>query len=455
MTYDFKTIFNLMKKLITPIPSQYLYEQSEDDEDIGFYFGMTTSLDVSYDVAYRCSEPIVCIGGTGVGKSTSLVFNTLRTWKDPIFCIDIKGELSDYYKTIHESDPKARDYIIFDPLDVEGYRYDPFYFINTSGKNNLVHLMTELAYAIIPSNPQLSDTFWLNNERALLIGSLIYSYTIGTSFSQALNNILITNIDQLVYEIHESKNKDALKYINRFINSDPKVLGNIYTGLCTAIDTFASDPFIALALGSSDDNKSFTWSDLETKHIFLKLPESAIEQWSGVISLLMSQLFHYLERRPEAFSIEGVHRKQILLLLDEFARMNFKKNTILNGMSTLRSRKVTIAIFIQSLSQLREFYGDNATKIILDNAKYKVIFNSNDVDTQEYLSKLVGEEEVSKITRSISKSGQRSISINRDYQSIVRPYEFGSLDKIILIASGKPYFIKPYPYYIRDKFLKR
>lgn len=73
-------------------------------------------------------------------------------------------------------------------------------------------------------------------------------------------------------------------------------------------------------------------------------------------------------------------------------------------MTTLRSKKVTFCLMLQSIAQLDAVYGYNTRKIIVDNYQYKALLNITEPDSQEYFSKLIGTVPV----------GRRSISHNYD-----------------------------------------
>ena len=99
-----------------------------------------------------------------------------------------------------------------------------------------------------------------------------------------------------------------------------------------------------------------------------------------MITLMYKQLFRYLERRPEKYSQEGRNCEQILLLMDEFPRFG-RIEGMDSAMATLRSKRVSICLMIQSLAQLDELYGKNGRRTILDNCSYKVILGANDPET--------------------------------------------------------------------------
>ena len=73
-------------------------------------------------------------------------------------------------------------------------------------------------------------------------------------------------------------------------------------------------------------------------------------------------------------SPQGRKTNPILVLLDEFPLLG-KMDVITNALTTLRSKKVTFCLMLQSIAQLDAVYGQDTRKIIVDNCQYKAILN--------------------------------------------------------------------------------
>lgn len=391
-------------------------------------FGKTMSLGFEYNVAIKCEEHVLVSGGSGSGKSSNVVIPTVYSWDDPMFVIDIKSEVSAAY----EKSGNKRPFIKFDPLNENCLKYDPFENIRKLNQENIVSLITEIAYSIIPDENTQSDSFWIESERNLLIGSLIHYYYIGYDFSTAIYAIQTTALLTLLDEIEEQENQYAIMFVKNMRKIKIEILSSIATGLSNKIMIFATDPFISRVFGKDDDGVCFDWSDIETHNIFICIPADKIETWSAVIRIMTNQLFRYLDRRPEKHSEKGKDQKQILLLLDEFASIG--KLNIIKPLSTIRSKSVTIALFIQSIAQLDYIYGADARKIIVDNCGYKVFLKAQDVDTQNYMSDAVG--------------SYFDGAINLP---IIPPAYFRTLEKILVLTPKDRFLVTPYPYYEKHK----
>jgi len=116
---------------------------------------------------------------------------------------------------------------------------------------------------------------------------------------------------------------------------------------------------------------------------------------------MITQLIRQIERRPDKYSPQGKETKPLLLLLDEFPLLG-RMDVITEAMTTLRSKKVTLYLVIQSIAQLDAVYGSDIRKILVDNCQYKAILQVTEPETQEYLSRMIGTIPTAKI--SVSQS---------------------------------------------------
>jgi len=147
---------------------------------------------------------------------------------------------------------------------------------------------------------------------------------------------------------------------------------------------------------------------------------------------MVNQFLTHFERRLEN------NKYPILFMLDEFPRLG-KINSILDGLATLRSKKICICLIIQSLAQLDTIYGQDERKVISDTCAFKAVLGATDADTQEYFSRLVGTYEKSVTSHGTNKtlySLNRGISTNtyEHEKRIIPPHEFGILDDIVLLT---------------------
>jgi type IV secretion system protein VirD4 len=185
-------------------------------------------------------------------------------------------------------------------------------------------------------------------------------------------------------------------YLMPFVGIDSRTLSSIMTTLNNYIRPFTTDEYLTTTLSKKN---VITPGFLEQGYdVFLQLPQEKLEQWKRLTSLLIQQFCRHFEQRPEGSG------KPILFLLDEFARLG-QMPQVVHGLATLRSKKLTIMLIIQSLAQLDVTYQADQRKVICDNCDYKAILRVSDADSQKYFSALVGTEERQKLTHNSKEEG--------------------------------------------------
>lgn len=386
---------------------------------------------------------ILVIGGAGSGKSSCLAIPSLDSWLERVFAIDIKGELLE--KCTRDKE-KVK---VFNPQDVNSYGYDPFWCLHET--DNLAQDIKDITLAIMPTPPDVKDPFWIESAQNVLNGSLTYFYGLGYNFIEAMKQIVSSPVQTLLKDIMASDNVLAKMFVAQLVDQKAETLSGIATELSNKIMLFATDPMIVNALNRE---KSVTPQDLESGFdVFVQIPEHKLEQWKPLLTLINNQFLKHFEKRSESGS------KPILFLLDEFARLG-KIEAILNGLATLRSKKITIAILTQSLAQLDLIYGKESRQVIADNCSYKAILKATDADTQEYFSKLVGTYD--KIKKSSSANFEQYTQMGKgtgtntttEEKRIIKPEEFATLDKIVLLTPFGFCRADKAPYYKEKRFTK-
>lgn len=435
-------------------PSEWLppTEQTQESKDVplemilgppfpsGFIFGMKRDFPTNQHIGMPHGKEgnIVVIGGNGSGKSASIARPTIFRWKGAMCVTDVKGELSKAYADAYQPG-RNRPYLIFDPTCPDGPSYDPFGWLLQDGEENLISNIQEMSLEIFPDLPNDSHPYWNQTERAIFEVALLYCFKLGLSFSETICKMLTSTLSKLCVELMEAGNMTIRVFLGQLSDMKPEELADIDRGWRNKLIPFVIDPYISHAFrGEREGAKSFTWKDLENYNIFLRIPAERIEQWGRAINLMYSQLLHHLERRPDKYSADGAKNTQTLLLMDEFPRFG-KLEIILPAISTLRSKNVNICLMVQSLAQLDKFYGEKGREIILDNCQYQVILRSNDAETQQYLSNLIGVDKTllksasCHLDESMNRTGY-SQQLSEGREPRIFPHEFATLKDVLLLS---------------------
>lgn len=409
-------------------------------EDAGLYLGLERKYGKGYYVGKKPEDDgnVLAVGINGSGKSHVLAKSVIETWGAPFVALDVKGELSAHYMRLLRDGRVKRKYIIFDPLIGE-VSYEPFDLLKRD-ETNLVQDIREIVYAIIPMPLNDPNSYWITMARDLLSAVLIYGYSNDMGFIETTIMATCNSVPQLCHLIRKSDNSLAKAFINNITGLKDEQQASIGTDMMQHLMVFATDQCIQDALSNDQKKNAFSWEDISTENdapnVFLQLSQDRLEQWGGVVRLMLTQLIRTLERRPEKHTNGSKRLSPLLVLLDEFPLLG-KMDVITNALTTLRSKKVTFYLMLQSMAQLDAVYGRDIRKIIVDNCQYKALLNITEPDSQEYFSRLIGSVPL----------GRRSISHNfdpiTDYSTygrqiqefrepLILPHEFATNRDILL-----------------------
>jgi len=381
---------------------------------------------------------VLVVGGVGSGKSSCIAIPTLRSWNDSVFAIDIKGELYDKTKNYR---PNIK---VFNPLNENSYGYDPFYYLRAS--RNPIQEARAIAQALIPLPPDTKEPFWIENAQNILTGAILHFYS-DLSFIDTLKEIQLNSPQKLIEILLNSNNEKVWLCVRNFIDMDIKTLSGIYSEINKTIAPLATDDDVVSALSRK---KIIIPADLEYGNdIYIQISEHLLNQWKNLLTLIVNQFLTFFEKRSE------ITATPILFLLDEFPRLG-KVPAIMNGLATLRSKKISICLIVQSLAQLDLIYGFNERKVISDTCAYKAILGATDADTQEYFSRLVGTYDKTMTSYGEHREGYlpfktgRNTFTSEQEKRIIKPEEFATLKDIVLLTPFGYSRIEKVPYYAED-----
>ena len=149
-----------------------------------------------------------------------------------------------------------------------------------------------------------------------------------------------------------------------------------------------------------------------------------------VIAILQSQLTNLLcDKADDVYG--GRLPVHVRFILDEFANIGqipqFDKL-----IATIRSREISASIILQSQSQLKAIYKDNADTIV-GNCDTTLFLGGKEKTTLKEMSELLGKETIDSFNTSESRSNQKSYGLN--YQKLGK--ELMTQDEIAVMDGGK------------------
>lgn len=387
---------------------------------------------------------VLVVGGSGSGKSSACAIPSLLTWQEPIFAIDIKGELNQ--KTSHRR-AKSK---VFSLTASDGYGYNPFYLIDKN--RNIVEQIRSIAVALIPIPPETKDPFWKQNAQNYLTGCLLWAYEMECPFAEIMRLIQVTPPKEMAKGIVGGEVERAKLFMTQFVDMADNTLSGIYSEVSNTVLPFASDDQLIAAL-SKPKELCISPADLDNgTSIYIHLEEHRLEQLRNFLTLLVNQFLKHFEQRSEE------NNTRVLFLLDEFARLG-KIDSIMNGLATLRSKGITICLIFQSLAQLDVTYGKEQRKVICDNCSYWAVLKVSDVDSQKYISDAIGTYDKTKKSYSANQKdfdalGSSGTSVSTEEKRIVKPEDLNKLDDELILISPYGFNKVKKAFYFKDPYFQ-
>lgn len=443
-----------------PVDKQLLHK-----EPCGIIFGRDTRTGkyVCQDTEQRGIAHELIIGGSGSGKSSSLIIPTLLiNQKKTVVAVDIKGELGQ--KTVDLRKAEADGHIcILNPNDRSTYGYDPLYELNSIKEpttQQIVAVWQQIAVCLISKNPSEKDPYWSDSARNLCTGLGIYYYRQGQhEFIDIVDQILGAPItEQIASVLEKSKNTSPeyryiIQYGDLLDDKGRVTLGTIFSNLANKLTLFSNDMDLRFWLKTNPCRITPYTVFRERKSIYIILKEEKLEVYSGLLKLLIDQLLREAERQPD---ISGGSGESILFVIDELPRIlqAGKLTSLLSGTKTLRSKGIVLIMVTQSYSALQQAYSRQEVDDLINNCQYIACLSAKDPSTAKMISSWCGKY----LERNISRQdgSNRSSTTSFSNQNVLTEE-----DLLKLQESGELILISPYGWnriqkvpYFKDKYFK-
>ena len=375
----------------------------------------------------------------GGGKTTSQIIPSALQFDGSVLAIDIKGDI--YNGTKHKRNIK-----IFNPDDsTNSCHFNPFYGIETMNQTNQQILIEQLSLVLIESETDAAGKYFTDGARDFFCGIALFllNTNIRISFLEVIKNILSGNAEDWLTIILNGNCKTAKEYLASYQGNNEKNLAGCYNSLAKNLRPLTSG-HLGVLLNAKNAEECITPEMLENGYdVYIEIPQDKIKLYAPITTVIIQTFMTAFMQRPDLSS--GEIRRPILFLLDEFPQLQFDFDTLTAGLSTLRSKKVSIFMAQQSIAQISKRYGEEGCREIIDTCAYISIMSVQDPKSREFFRDLIGTRKVLKVSTS---EGKRTIS--EDRESIFQPEDFGNLkDKVVIYANGK-YILADKTYCFKD-----
>lgn len=202
------------------------------------------------------------------------------------------------------------------------------------------------------------------------------------------------------------------------------------------------------ALTAKDEMALERLGDGQGKHAVFVISKDTSQTFSFILAIALWQTINSLCDRADALP-EGSLPGPVHFICDEFANVG-KLPDIEHVISVVRSRNVYLSIILQSFSQLKEAYGEDAETIV-DNCDTLLYLGGKSGGTQEMISKMIGKETVEVPTVSVSR-GPGGTTTTTNYalieRDLIQPSEINVMGRdqaLLLISNAFPIRDGKYP----------
>jgi type IV secretion system protein VirD4 len=397
------------------------------------------------------------IGGSGAGKSRSKIIPDLLQANSSFVVTDPKGEL---YRTcagvLEDEGYRVRVLHLIDPS--LSHRYNPFHYLRED-KDVLILVDTIMKNT---SDPRKSggDEFWTKSETALLQAIVFYLWHERPLDEQHLAGVLaiVTSarineeqpdgsenpLEQIFDELAiRNPNHIAVRCYNVFRLATGKTAKSILISLAVRLSIFQTDDIAHL---TSTDEMDLARIGTEKTAVFLILSDSH-GAFNVIAALFYSQMFQFL-------FYEADHRHggrlpvPVQALLDEFANIG-QIPDFDQLIATMRSRRVSVTVVLQSLSQLKNRYRDS-WETIVGCCDTLVYLGTQDQETRQYISRMLGKTTIvvdGKSRTKSSRSHSSSESEQRTARELMSADELLRMDRnnsIVFVRGYRPFWTEKY-----------
>lgn len=409
---------------------------------------------------------LICFGRPGCGKSTTQAATTAARFNADrtdggcgVFAISIKGDLLNFVKD------KRKNIKVFTPDNAVGScHYDPFSGLSEMSLIDKRTFAENMSQIICPDEDGENAAFFVEGARDYFCSILLYLCFMHETgkisgplrFPEFVDEILNDNVFNITMTIKASGCRIAGEYTNSYEGSSEKNVSGIYNHLVKNIRPFHTGALAELLDGKGD---CITPDDLNSSDIYIDVPQDKYSVYAPVISIIISNFLKAFMRRPDVSS--GEETVPILFLLDEAVQLKIPFQILDSAMSTLRSKKVTLFLLMQSIAQLEAKYGDVQAREIIDLCSYISVFNAQDPKSREFFHKLIGTRKMLKRSTSLSSKSEydktAGESVTVEEECIFKAADFGDLnvtDKkgnvthhVLIYAEGKYLLCETTPCY--------
>ena len=389
---------------------------------------------------YARNKNILVIGGSGSGKTRFFVKPNLMQMHSSYVVTDPKGTVLLECGKLLQQKGGYRIKVLNTINFKKSMKYNPFAYLRS--EKDILKLVNTIIANTKGEGEKSSEDFWTKAEKlyyTALIGYIWYEAPDEeknfTTLLEMINASEAREDDEdfqnpvdLMFERLEEKDPEhfAVKQYKKYKLAAGKTAKSILISCGARLAPF--DIKELRDLMETDEMELDTIGDRKTA-LFVIISDTD-DTFNFVVSILYTQLFNLLcDKADDKYG--GRLPVHVRCLLDEFANIGqipkFEKL-----IATIRSREISASIILQSQSQLKAIYTDNADTIV-GNCDTTLFLGGKEKTTLKEISEILGKETIDSFNTSETRGRELSHGLN--YQKLGK--ELMTQDEIAVMDGGK------------------
>ena len=388
---------------------------------------------------YARNKNILVIGGSGSGKTRFFVKPNLMQMHSSYVVTDPKGTvLVECGKMLKKGKYKIK---VLNTINfAKSMHYNPFAYIRS--EKDILKLVNTIIVNTKGEGQQSGEDFWVKAEKLYYTALIAYIWyeapeeeqnfamlidMIDASEAREDDENFKNAVDLLFEELEADKpNHFAVRQYKKYKLAAGKTAKSILISCGARLAPF--DIKELRDLTSYDELELDTLGEKKTA-LFVIISDTDAT-FNFIVSIMYSQLFNLLcDKADDVYN--GRLPIHVRCLLDKFANIGqipqFEKL-----IATIRSREISASIILQSKSQLKALYKDNASTIE-GNCDTTLFLGGKEKDTLKDLAEILGKETIDLYNTSDTRGTSQSYGLN--YQKTGK--ELMSQDEIAVMDGSK------------------
>ena len=387
---------------------------------------------------YARNKNVLVVGGSGSGKTRFFIKPQILQFHSSYVVTDPKGTLINEVGTALLR--KGYRIKILNTINFKkSQHYNPFAYIHS--EKDILKLVTTLI-ANTKGDGKGNDDFWVKAETLLytaLIGYIHYEAPEEeqnfATLLEMLNAMEVREDDEdfknpvdLMFDELEKKDPDhfAVRQYKKYSLAAGKTAKSINVSAGARLAPF--DIKELREITSYDELELDTLGDRKTA-LFLIMSDTDAT-FNFLISMVYSQMFNLLcEKADDVYG--GRLPVHVRCLIDECANIGQIPN-LEKLVATIRSREISACLVLQTKSQLKAIYKDNADTIV-GNMDSQIFLGGSEKTTLKDLTEILGKETIDMYNTGESRG--QSQSYNMNYQKL--GHDLMSMDQLAVMDGSK------------------